>query len=402
MPGEKMHKENAPMPGIVHFMAVAAGVAAANLYYVQPLLPAIGSEFGIPDTVGFLPAAIQAGFATGILCILPLGDIVERRRLLMTMLSLASCALLLFAAAPTPALLFLAALFVGLVGVTPQLLAPFSTVFAPKGMEGAAVGTVLSGVLSGVLLSRVVAGLIAQVAGWRGVFAAACVVAVALAYALRRVLPESRGQSSLTYASLVASIVLIFREEPRLRRHALYGAATFAAFMTFWSTYALHLHETFGFGPATTGLFGLAGLAGILAAPAAGRLVDRGRYRVACVASASLMAGGFILLPLVSASVVGILIGVLLIDAGAGICHAANQSAALALRPAALSRVNSIYIASYFAGGAIGTLLAGMAYAHFGWIGACAVGLGAALVMLIGETAPGLRDRLKPLAPPRP
>jgi predicted MFS family arabinose efflux permease len=390
-----MKDETARLPGIVTFMAVAAGVAAANLYYVQPLLPAIGAEFHIPEAAGLLPAVTQAGFAIGILCILPLGDIVERRGLLVTMLVSLACALMLLATAPTPAVLFAAALCVGLVGITPQLLAPFSTVFAPKGMEGAAVGTVLSGVLSGILLSRVAAGLIAQVAGWRGVFATACVLALALAYTLRRVLPESRVETNLTYRQLVASTAQIFREEPRLRRHALYGAATFAAFMAFWSTYALHLHQTFGFGPATTGLFGLAGIAGIAAAPLAGRLVDRGHFRLACIGSAVLMAAGFALLPFASASVVGILLAVLLIDAGAGICHAANQSAALALRPAALSRVNSIYIASYFVGGALGTFFAGTAYAKFGWSGACAVGFTAACVILIGETAPKLRDRLR-------
>ncbi len=392
-----MREPTARLPTLVRIMAASAGVAAANLYYVQPLLPGIGAEFDIPSTAGLLPAVTQAGFAVGILSILPLGDIVERRRLVVTMLTLVSCALLMLALAPNVPVLFLAALCVGLAGITPQLLAPFSTLFAPKGMEGAAVGLVLSGVLSGILLSRVVAGGIAEIAGWRGVFFTACVVALGLALLLRMALPKSQAKGDLSYWALVGSSVRILREEPRLRRHALYGGATFGAFMAFWSTYALHLHETFGFGAATIGLFGLAGVAGIAAAPFAGRFVDKGLFRQTCVGGAALLCAGFVVVMIGSTSVVGILLGVLLIDAGAGICHATNQSAALRLRPAALSRVNSIYIASYFAGGAVGTLLSGIAYAHLGWNGACAVGIGAGLVILLGETLPGFRNRLAPL-----
>lgn len=386
------------LPTVVRIMAVAAGVAAANLYYAQPLLPQIGAEFDIASVVGFLPAVTMLGFAVSILCVLPLGDILERRSLVVTMLTLVSVALALLALAPTPGLLFGAALLLGLAGITPQLLAPFSTLFASKGMEGAAVGLVLSGVLSGILLSRIVAGLIAEFAGWRGVFAAACVMALCLAAVLRKVLPQSRAENRLGYFELIASSVRILREEPRLRRHALYGAATFAAFMAFWSTYALHLHEQFGFGTATAGLFGVAGLAGIAAAPLAGRLVDRGLFRTACVSGALLLCAGFLVAVGLYWSVPGLLIGVLLIDAGAGICHAANQSSALRLRPEALSRVNSVYIASYFGGGAVGTLLAGVGYGWLGWAGACAVGIAAGLIILIGETAPRLRNLL---APPR-
>jgi len=389
-----MREATARLPTLVRIMAAAAGVAAANLYYAQPLLPSIGGEFDIQGIVGALPAVTQAGFAVGILSILPLGDIVERRRLVVTMLTLVAGALLMLALAPNPPILFFAALCVGLAGITPQLLAPFSTLFAPKGMEGAAVGLVLSGVLSGILLSRVVAGGIAEIAGWRGVFFTACVVALGLALLLRLVLPKNQAKGDLAYWALVGSSARILREEPRLRRHALYGGATFGAFMAFWSTYALHLHETFGFGAATIGLFGLAGVAGIAAAPFAGRFVDEGRFRQACVGGAALLCAGFAVVMIASTSVVGILFGVLLIDAGAGICHAANQSAALRLRPAALSRVNSLYIASYFAGGAVGTLLSGIAFSHFGWIGACAVGIGASLIILSGESLPGLRDRL--------
>jgi len=385
-----MFKRTNRLPPIVHLMAASAGVAAANIYYMQPLLAQIGTDFAIASVAGFLPAVTQAGFATSILLVLPLGDIVERRRLVVTMLTLVALALLLLATAPNAPLLFGAALLLGLVGITPQLLAPFSTLFAPKGMEGAAVGLVLSGVLSGVLLSRIVAGLLAEVVGWRGVFCSAAVLALLLAALLRRALPTSRAQNAMSYARLVASSGHILLEEPRLRRHALYGAATFAAFMAFWSTYATHLHDVFGYGTATVGMFGLAGLAGIATAPLGGRLVDRGRFRLACIGGALLMGAGFMLALAAEVSAMGIVIGALLLDAGAGICHAANQSAALRLRPAALSRVNSLYIAAYFSGGAAGTFLSGLAFAHLAWAGACAVGLTASMLIVAAE---GLRRR---------
>lgn len=380
-----MSKRNDRLPAIVRLMAASAGVAAANIYYMQPLLPQIGAELGIASVAGFLPAVTQAGFAISILLVLPLGDIVERRRLAVTMLTLASMALLLFALASNAALLFASALLVGLVGITPQILAPFSTLLAPRGMEGAAVGLVLSGVLSGVVLSRIVAGVVAEFVGWRGVFCAASLVALCLAALLHRALPTGRAENTLSYVQLVASSARILAEEPRLRRHSLYGAATFAAFMAFWSTYALHLHQAFGYGTATAGLVGMAGLAGIAAAPLGGRLVDRGRFRLACVGGAALIGAGFVLALAASTSVIGIVLGALLIDAGAGICHAANQSAALRLRPDALSRVNSLYIASYFIGGAIGTFVSGIAFSRFGWTGACVVGVVATLIIVGGE-----------------
>jgi len=381
-----MLKRTDRLPSIVRLMAASAGIAAANLYYVQPLLPQISAELDIAAVAGFLPAVTLCGFAVSILLVLPLGDILERRRLVVTMLSLASLALLMLALAPNAPQLFIAALCLGLVGITPQLLAPFSTLFAPKGMEGAAVGLVLSGVLSGILLSRIVSGLLAEVVGWRGVFCLASMVAVALALVLRRMLPESRAESVVPYRELVRSSATILAEEPALRRHSFYGAATFAAFMAFWSTYATHLYLVFGYGTAQAGVLGIAGLAGIAAAPVGGRLVDRGKFRLACVGGAVLIAAGFAVAFIAGAWVAGIVAGAVLIDAGAGICHAANQSAALRLRPQALSRVNSVYIASYFAGGAAGTFLSGAAFSAFGWGGACAVGAAAAALIVGRET----------------
>ncbi len=367
-------------------MSVSAGIAAANIYYAQPLLPRMAVDFGVAaSTMALLPAVTQAGFAIGILTIVPLADKVERRRLLVVILMLVSAVLVLHALAPSVPALFAAAFGLGLVGITPQLLAPFAALLAPSGREGMAVGTVLTGVLSGIVLSRVVAGGIAEWFGWRSVFFAAGVGALMLAALLRMKLPLSRPSMRIAYGQLILSSLFLLRDEPRLRRHVIYGALSFASFMTFWSTYAAHVEKTFNLGVASAGLFGFAGVAGIACAAFAGRQVDRGRFSAVCIIGALLMVAGFCVLAAERQSIIGIAVGALLLDGGASVTHAANQSKAMSLRQGAIARVNSVYIAGYFLGGAIGTMAAGLAYAYSGWLATCAIGAFFSGAMLVGE-----------------
>jgi predicted MFS family arabinose efflux permease len=367
-------------------MSVSAGIAAANIYYAQPLLPRMAVDFGVAaSTMALLPAVTQAGFAIGILTIVPLADMVERRRLLVVVLTLLSVVLLLHALASSVGTLFAAAFGLGLVGITPQLLAPFAALLAPSGREGMAVGTVLSGVLSGIVLSRVVAGGVAEWFGWRSVFFAAGFGALMLAALLRMKLPLSRPTARIAYRQLVSSSLFMLRDEPRLRRHVIYGALSFASFMTFWSTYAVHVEKAFDLGAAGAGLFGFAGIAGIACASLAGGQVDRGRFSTVCIIGAFFMVAGFCVLAAERQSIIGIAIGALLLDGGASVTHAANQSKALSLRPGAIARVNSIYIAGYFLGGAVGTTAAGLAFAYSGWLATCAIGVCFSGAMLVGE-----------------
>jgi predicted MFS family arabinose efflux permease len=367
-------------------MAVSAGIAAANLYYAQPLLPRVAADFGVDGaTVSLLPAITQMGFALGIVSIVPLIDIVERRGLLLTILVLMSAALLLLASAPNLDVLFVACFGIGLVGITPQLLAPFAAILAPRGREGAAVGTVLSGVMSGIVLSRIFAGAIAEWFGWRTVFFVASAGALCVALLLRMKLPVSEPKLKMGYRALITSSFALLVAERRLWRHVVYGALTFACFMTFWSTYAMHVETAFELGTAAAGLFGLAGLAGIVCASLAGRQIDRGHFTRVCVAGATLMLAGFACLALFRQSLAGIAVGAVLLDAGATISHAANQSEALRLRPEAIARINSVYISGYFLGGAIGTVMAGVAYSRAGWVGVCAVGGCLSSLLLVSE-----------------
>jgi predicted MFS family arabinose efflux permease len=376
------------IPASVLLLTVAAGLAAANLYYAQPLLPDIAANLGIPiDRIGFLPAVTKIGFAIGIITILPLADMLERRRLIVTMLILIAVALAMHAAAPTASVAFAAAFLVGLLGVTPQLITPFSALLAPKGREGAAVGTVLSGILGGVLVSKVLAGFVGASAGWRALYWGACGAMIVLAVVLHRYLPESRTPNRPAYGQLMRSSLRLIAEESALRRHTLYGALTFATFMTFWSTYAIDLKDAFGLGPAAAGLFSIAGLGGIVGASVAGRQIDQGRFATICITAAVLMVIGFVVMMIGERSIPSIVAGVLLMDFGAGLSHAANQSSAFSLRPSARGRINSVYMTGYYFGGAIGTSLATFVYSLGGWRWTCAFGAACAASILVIEVA---------------
>ena len=372
-----------PMPPVVYAMTVAAGLGAANLHYSQPLLPSMAYSFGVSvSSIGFLPALTQLGFALGILCVLPLADLLERRSLIVTLLCLVAGALFLHAAARTPNVLLLAGFLVGLTGVVPQLLTPFASILAPPGRAGAAVGLVLSGVLTGVLLSKVLAGFITQGLGWRDLYRIAGVLMIVLALGLRLILPKSRSDNKLGYGDLLRSTFVLARSEKRLRRHALNGGVTFAAFMAFWATYAVFLYERYGYGPAIAGLFGVAGFAGAIAASFAGRAIDRGEYRPTLLFAGSLMIAGFLLLFWSGTSPILMVAGLLLLDAGAGISHSANQTKAFAINPAARGRINSVYMFGYFIGGSLGTLVATFAFEWGGWLGVCFFGLVLAMLLV--------------------
>jgi predicted MFS family arabinose efflux permease len=254
---------------------------------------------------------------------------------------------------------------------------------------------VLSGILGGVLVSKVLAGFIGAGVGWRALYWAASGAMLVLAVVLRRYLPESRTPNPPSYGALMRSSLRLVAEEPTLRRHTLYGALTFATFMTFWSTYAVDLKDAFGLGPAVAGLFGIVGLAGSIGASVAGRQIDHGRFSTICIGAAVLMVIGFAIMMIGDRSIACIVAGLLLMDFGAGLSHAANQSSAFALRPDARGRINSVYMTGYFLGGAIGTSLATLAYSVGGWRWTCGFGAACAASILVIEVRREALDRLR-------
>ncbi|MCP3136995.1 MFS transporter [Pyxidicoccus xibeiensis] len=362
--------------GLVWFMAAASGATAANLYYNQPLLGDIGRELAASGgALGLVPTLTQVGYAAGMLLIVSLGDSLERRRVIVTMSALVSLALVGAALAPTLPWLVVASFVVGATTVIPQLLVPFAAHLAPAAQRGRVVGTVMSGLLIGILLSRTAAGFVGTHLGWRAMFWIAAGLMLALGGVLRFVLPSQPPLAAMPYPELLRSLGHLWRTEPVLRLHALLGALTFGAFSVFWSTLALYLQALpEHYGPQVAGMFGVVGVAGALIAPLVGRYADtRGDRRINALAIGVLLLSFGVMWPL-GRWLWGIGLGVVLLDLGVQANHISNQTRVYSLRPEARSRLNTLYMVTYFAGGASGSWLGTTAWTRWGWTGVCAAG----------------------------
>ena len=372
----------APLTGAtVWTLAAATGVAVANLYYNQPLLAQMARSFGVrAGAAGFIPTLTQAGYALGLLLFVPLGDRLERRRLITIMLLASTLALAAAALAPSLALLALASLAVGAATIAPQLILPLAAGLAAPGERGRVVGTIMGGLLVGILLARTVSGFVGAAWGWRTMYWIAGGLMVALAGALWRVLPPGRGESALRYPALLRSLVDLARREPVLREAALVGALAFGSFSAFWSTLVFRLGAPpYAYGARVAGLFGLVGVVGALAAPLVGRASDVRSPRLAVTIGLGASLGAWTAFAFLGAHLGGLIAGVILLDFGTQAAQVANQTRVYALRPEARSRMNTVYMVSYFVGGAAGSILGATAWAHWRWPGVC--GVGALLVL---------------------
>ncbi len=381
--------------GLVWVMAVGCGVAVANLYYIQPLLAEVGRALAVDARhMGGVAAASQIGVAVGMFLFVPLGDMFERRRLVVTVSCLAALATAGMAAAQGPRTLLAASLTVGLAGIVPHLLIPFAARLAAPAERGRIVGQLLAGLLTGVLLARTVSGLIAQAFGWRAVYVFASGAMVAVGLALGRRLPVSPPVADLSYPDLLRSLVRLVREQPQLREAALTGAMLFGAFSVFWSTLVFRLGAPpFHYGSREAGLFGLVGVMGAAAAPLAGRLADRASPRLTVGLGIAVAVASFAVFWQLGASLWGIGAGVILLDLGVQGGHVANQTRIYTLVPDAGSRLNTVYMVSYFVGGACGSALGTYGWSVGGWRGACAAGAGLLAVALAVQAASALRAR---------
>jgi predicted MFS family arabinose efflux permease len=322
--------------------------------------------------------ATQLGYATGMLLLVPLGDVRERRGVIVTTALAGAVALLGCAAAPSLALLAAASVLVGLGASMVQMLVPFAVGLAPPDQRGRVVGNVMGGLLAGILLSRTASGTLGAVIGWRPVFLAAAGVMAVLASVLRVVLPAvppSATAPILPYRALIASLGAIARRQPVLRRRCVAGGLGFASFSVFWSTIAFHVaHSEIGGGSVTVGLLGVLGVTGVAVAPIAGRLAMRVPPVRVNLSALAIIAAAFAVLAAAPGSLVAIGAGVLLLDAGVQANHLTNQTVLLGLVPAERNRINAIYMVSYFLGGALGTAVAAQAWQHGGWPAVCAAG----------------------------
>jgi len=370
-----------PSRRLIWLLTVGTGASVANLYYNQPLLSSIARTFhATPRAAGAIATLTQAGYAVGLLLFVPLGDIVERRRLITLLLCLVAGALLIAGLGPTLSIVMAASFAVGITTVVPQLLLPLAAGLAPAAMRGRIVGQVVSGLLVGILAGRAVAGVVGDVAGWRVMFLGASAAMLLLAVVLWRALPEVRPATTASYGSLIRSIGMLFRGEPVIRDAALLGALTFAAFSAFWTTLAFRLQEPpLHSGSAMAGSYGLIGLAGAAVAPLAGRIADKTHPRRTVGLALLGNIAAWLVLLLLGHTLWGIAIGVLLLDAATQAAQVSNQARVYALPTHAHNRLNTIYMVGYFIGGAAGSALAVIAWDAFRWPGVCAVALGSLL-----------------------
>jgi predicted MFS family arabinose efflux permease len=355
-------------------MALAAGLAVANIYYNQPMLGVIGQSLRDARASGWIPTLTQLGYAAGLLFLLPLGDMLERRRLIVVQFLVLALALAIAAIAPNLATLALASVLVGAAATVAQQIVPFAAILAAPAKRGAAIGTVMSGLLTGILLSRTLAGAISSVAGWRAMFWLAVPVAVVGAVLMGRALPAHHPREPLRYRQVLASLRRLWTGEPVLRRAALIQALLFASFSAFWTTLALRLAQPpLHLGAAAAGLFGIVGAVGVAMAPLAGRVADRrGPAPVIAVGAAATMLAWLVFgaWP----SLAGLIVGVVVLDFGVQIALVSNQHVIYGLHPEYKSRLNTLFMTCMFLGGALGSLAAAAAWNRYGWTGVAMVG----------------------------
>lgn len=361
----------------VWFMAISVGVIVANIYYAQPLLADIARTFRLSVTqAGTVAMLSQAGTALGMFLFVPLGDVRERRSLISVLLLGATVSLVLVTIAINALWLMVASVALGATAAVVHVFLPFAADLAPSHRRGRVVGTVMSGLLIGILLARTFSGFLGARFGWRAVYAIAAGMMLLLLIFVQFLLPRSEPRVRLSYAGLLRSIAHLFREHQALRESALLGATFFCAFSAFWTT-LIFLLETppYHYGSQVAGLFGLVGMAGALGAPLVGRFADRRGPRPAIGIALVLVFLSYLILIAFGKSLVGLIAGVLLLDFSVQAGHVSNQTRIYGLAPEARSRLNTVYMVCYFAGGAIGSVLGAWSWRLAGWSGVCCLGL---------------------------
>ncbi|MDR3485670.1 MAG: MFS transporter [Bradyrhizobium sp.] len=364
-------------------MSVAGGVAVANIYYNQPMLGIIEAEFSGQSATAQIPTATQLGYALGLFLLLPLGDLVHRRRLIVGQFIVLAGALALAAVAPTASLLVGASLVVGATSTVAQQIVPFAATLARPERRGATIGTVMAGVLSGILFSRTLAGFVGELAGWRAMFWIGVPLALAGAVLMYATLPHHRPTSRMQYHKAIASLARLWRNEAALRTATLVQSALFASFTSFWTILALYLNgPRFHLGAEVAGLFGIVGAVGIFAAPLAGRIADRRGPHFVILLGIGLTVAAWVIFA-ASPTIAALVLGVIVLDFGIQSALVSNQHIIYALNPDARSRLNTIFMTGMFLGGATGSAVATSAWGTGAWLAVCGAGAAFGLIALV-------------------
>ncbi len=375
-------EETVLTPSLLATVAVASGVAVANTYYNQPMLADMARSFRCsPHQIGLVATATQVGYAVGMPLFLPLGDLIERRRLIVSLFVAVGCALALAAASTSLSGIVTASFLIGLTTVIAQIMIPAASDLADPAAGGRVIGKIMTGVLLGILLARTLSGAVSEHFGWRTMFLLAAALAWIFAVLLRVRLPLMPSRAQTTYGELIRSLWTFVREHPELRQVSLIAGMFFAAFNAFWTTLVFLLETPrYHLGSQAAGLFGLVGAISALVAPAAGHLSDRRGSRYVIVLSMLGLLVAFAIFWSLPYHIWALVAGVIVLDAAVQAAQVANQSSVFTLRPDARSRINTIYMLCYFGGASLGSFLGSWAWSAWGWTGVCAVAIGFVLV----------------------
>ncbi|TPV41105.1 MFS transporter [Bacillus dicomae] len=359
--------------GLIILLATACGIIVANLYYAQPLIGLISNVIGLSNSsAGLIVTLTQIGYVVGLLFLVPLGDIVENKKLIIILLLLSAVALTATVFVKSAIMLLVASFFIGLGSVAAQVLVPFVSYLSSENARGRVVGNVMSGLLLGIMLARPISSLVADIWGWNAIFALSATVIIVLAFVLSKVLPTRKPKAKTNYIALLNSMWQLLRTTPILRRRAMYHACVFGAFSLFWTTVPLLLSSpAFHFSQTAIALYALVGITGAIAAPIGGRLADLGWTRPATGVALTVVIISLILpLFIQSSSPFGIavlVIAAILLDMGVSANLVLSQRLIFSLSPEIRSRLNGVFMAIFFLGGAVGSFIGGWAYALGGW-----------------------------------
>jgi predicted MFS family arabinose efflux permease len=371
---------------LIVLMAAACALCVANVYYAQPLLDEMARDFGLASgEIGGVITVCQIGYAIGLLLIVPLGDLIDRRRLVVALTATSAAALAVVGFAPGVAIFLAAMSTVGMLAVVIQILVALAATLAGPSRAGRAVGTVTSGVVIGILMARTIAGMLADVGGWRAVYLSSAVVMLLMAGLLARGLPQEKKKPSSTgYLVLLRSTLALLREEPILRQRAAFSLLIFAILNVLWAPLVLAMTAPpFELSHGVVGLFGLVGVAGALGARGAGRWADQGHGHCTTGIALALLLAAWLSIFLMNVSLWFLIVGVLLLDFAIQAVHVTSQTLIFHARPEAQSRLVAVYMMFYSAGSAGGALAATRMFAWDGWTGVCSLGAGLSLIALI-------------------
>ena len=392
-PRSKSGTPQAPL----NFLGLACAIGVSTIYFNQPLLVDMGRTYGAAaGRVMFVSGATQVGYALGLLLFVPLGDVLERRKLMLRMYAAVVVALLLVSMAPTLSWLIAGSVVLGLVASVTHIVLPIAPDLVSDNQRGRAIGKVMMGLLLGILLARTFAGWVSKIPalfghshtgsflseGWRYVFVIAALGNAAFLPLIGRVMPKLPPKQDLRYSEAMRSLWTLFRTQRLLRESSLIGALVFASFSCFWTTLAFLLSSHYGLGAGVAGSFGLVGAAGALVAPVGGRLADKRGTRWVLTAGITVLTFSYLLLWIGERSglsfalhIAVLIVGVILLDIGAQLTQVGNQTRIFGLVPSARSRLNTVYMTVYFAGAALGSALSTVAWERWGWNGVCGFAL---------------------------